>query len=324
MKGRAHVGGHVTLIFSIQDDAESLLEQGSRGAGISLDRGVIIEAIGESGNGSLSISGDAPGDELHRLVLEELTTLDSAFGEYDWILSHEGELPSSQGFGLSAAGAIACGLAIQRALGVDEDLARSRAIHIAHRVERRLSGGLGDVAALHSGGIELRLEPGCPQLTDGLGGPGAVLSWYAEIPLVVVWRSTSSQHTSNYIDDGDWKLAIRAAGEHCLFGLREGQWDAERWPELLSKSAEFAERSGLLDDSGRIDLLHMIGSALAGAGFADGALVARLCMLGESAVIVPSEFSMSDDWQNKVVENLQMRGLGATSASVAADALNLH
>ncbi len=324
MKGRAHVGGHVTLIFSIQDDAESLLEQGSRGAGISLDRGVIIEATGESGNGSLSISGDAPGDELHRLVLEELTTLDSAFGEYDWTLSHEGELPSSQGFGLSAAGAIACGLAIQRALGVDEDLARSRAIHIAHRVERRLSGGLGDVAALHSGGIELRLEPGCPQLTDGLGGPGAVLSWYAEIPLVVVWRSTSSQHTSNYIDDGDWKLAIRAAGEHCLFGLREGQWDAERWPELLSKSAEFAERSGLLDDSGRIDLLHMIGSALAGAGFADGALVARLCMLGESAVIVPSEFPMSDDWQNKVVENLQMRGLGATSASVAADALNLH
>ena len=44
MKGRAHVGGHVTLLFSIQDDADSLLEQGSRGAGISLDRGVIIEA----------------------------------------------------------------------------------------------------------------------------------------------------------------------------------------------------------------------------------------------------------------------------------------
>ena len=66
MKGRAHVGGHVTLIFSIQDDAESLLEQGSRGAGISLDRGVIIEDTGESGNGALSISGDATGDELLR------------------------------------------------------------------------------------------------------------------------------------------------------------------------------------------------------------------------------------------------------------------
>ncbi len=62
MQGQAHVGGHVTLIFSIQDDAESLLEQGSRGAGMSLNRGVIIEAIGEQpGNGSLTINGDAPG-----------------------------------------------------------------------------------------------------------------------------------------------------------------------------------------------------------------------------------------------------------------------
>ena len=324
MQGRAHVGGHVTLIFSIQDDADNLLEQGSRGAGISLNRGVIIEAIGEPGGGVLTINGDAPGDELHQMVLEELVTFDSSFGRYDWILSHEGELPASHGFGLSAAGAIACGLALQRALSVDDDLARSRAVHIAHRVERRLSGGLGDVAALHSGGIELRLEPGCPQLSDGLGGPGAVLSWYEEIPLVVVWRTTSSQHTSNYIDDAEWKIAIRAAGEHCLFGLREGQWDSQRWSELLSKSAEFAERSGLLADSERINLLHLIGSALAGAGFADGSLVARLCMLGESAVIVPTEFSMSDDWQAEVVKHLKMRGLGSTSASVAMDALNLH
>ena len=109
-----------------------------------------------------------------------------------------------------------------------------------------------------------------------------------------------------------------------MFGLREGQWDASRWGELLAKSAEFAERSGLLEDSNRVDLLHLIGSALAGAGFADGRLVARLCMLGESAVIVPSEFSLLEDWQETVIEHLEMRGLGAASASVASDALNLH
>ena len=80
----------------------------------------------------------------------------------------------------------------------------------------------------------------------------------------------------------------------------------------------------MLGDSERLNLLHLVGSALAGAGFADGSLVARLCMLGESAVIVPSEFPMSDEWQSAVVKNLQMRGLGAISASVAADALNLH
>ena len=42
MQGRAHVGGHVTLIFSVQDEADNLLHQGSRGAGMSLDRGVIV------------------------------------------------------------------------------------------------------------------------------------------------------------------------------------------------------------------------------------------------------------------------------------------
>ena len=78
-----------------------------------------------------------------------------------------------------------------------------------------------------------------------------------------------------------------------------------------------------MDDSGRIDLLHLIGSALAGAGYADGSLVARLCMLGESAVIVPTELSADSDWQSTVAEHLQMRGLGSSTAMVAADALNL-
>ena len=56
MQGRAHVGGHVTLIFSIQDDAENLIEQGSRGAGLSLDRGVIIVADATPGNGQLTLN----------------------------------------------------------------------------------------------------------------------------------------------------------------------------------------------------------------------------------------------------------------------------
>ena len=55
MQGRAHVGGHVTLIFSVQDEADNLLHQGSRGAGMSLDRGVIVEASAKPGSGNLQI-----------------------------------------------------------------------------------------------------------------------------------------------------------------------------------------------------------------------------------------------------------------------------
>lgn len=324
MIGHAHVGGHVTLIFSVQDDAEALLEQGSRGAGVSLDRGVEITATARPGEGGLQLEGDAPGPSLSATVLEELGAFVPEVYSHDWNLLHASGLPASQGFGLSAAGAIATALAMQRALGIAEDLARARSIHIAHRVERRLSGGLGDVAALHVGGVELRLEPGCPQLGEDLGGPGAVVSFPAETPVVLGWRTSASQHTSNYIDDGEWKLAIRAAGEHCLFGLREGAWNASRWPELLAKSAEFAERSGLLGDANRIDLLHLVGGALAAAGQAAGSLAVRLCMLGESVIVVPVDLADDGFWQPAVVEALKSRGLGATSAHIAADALNLR
>ena len=324
MHGKAHVGGHVTLIFSVQDSSEELLEQGSRGAGMSLDIGVNIEAQGRPGSGKLSIDGNAPSSQLHNIVLEELTEFHPEASEHDWDLSHFTELPTSQGFGLSAAGALATALALQRALGIDENKARHQAIHIAHRVERRLSGGLGDVAALYAGGVELRLEPGCPPLSENMGGSGAVISWFEEIPVVLIWRKTSSQHTSNYIDDGNWKLAIRAAGEHCLFGLREGIWDSSRWQEILIKSADFADRSGLLRDSDRLDLLHMVGSAFAASGIADGTVVARLCMLGESAIVLPTEIPASVEWQERLIENLQVRGLEACKANVASDPLNLQ
>ena len=121
MHGRAHVGGHVTLIFSVQDDADDLLDQGSRGAGLSLNLGVIVEATAESGSGQLQIEGDAPSDQLHHLVLEELAKFESRINEHDWTIQHTCELPPSQGFGLSAAGAIACDLAIHRAIQIEEE-----------------------------------------------------------------------------------------------------------------------------------------------------------------------------------------------------------
>jgi len=125
MQGRAHVGGHVTLIFSVQDEADNLLHQGSRGAGMSLDRGVIVEASAKPGSGQLQIEGDAPSNHLHRLVFEELTAFEPIVNDFDWTIHHSCELPPSQGFGLSAAGAIACGLAIQRTLQIEEELARN-------------------------------------------------------------------------------------------------------------------------------------------------------------------------------------------------------
>lgn len=325
MHGFAHVGGHITLIFSIHDDSENLLEQGSRGAGLSLNHGIDITATASPGSGQISVVGKLENPILHQSVLKELSTFTPDVLSYDWKIEQQTKLPISQGFGLSAAGAISCALAIQRALDLPEEISRTRALHVAHRVERQLSGGLGDVAALYAGGVELRLEPGCPPLGNELGGPGAVVSWFQDIPAVVCWRKTASRHTSSYIDDGNWKLAIRAAGEQSLFGLREGTWEPSRWNELLDASAAFAEQSGLLEDAERIDLLHMIGGAIIAAGQVDSSLAVRLCMLGESAIILPSNLNENPiGWQKGIVDSLTGRGLGALAVNVADDALNLH
>ena len=110
------MGGHITLIFSIHDDSEILLEQGSRGAGLALDRGVEIIAHASEGNGILT-STTPSGQKIHQHVLEELSTFIPEVLSFDWTINQTLSLPRSQGFGLSAAGAIACALSMQRALG---------------------------------------------------------------------------------------------------------------------------------------------------------------------------------------------------------------
>jgi pantoate kinase len=61
---------------------------------------------------------------------------------------------------MSAAGALATGLAVARALGIDG----RRAVAMAHLSDLYGGGGLGGVAAILGGGLELRTRPGVPPL----------------------------------------------------------------------------------------------------------------------------------------------------------------
>ncbi|MCI4368610.1 MAG: hypothetical protein L3K09_03500 [Thermoplasmata archaeon] len=68
------------------------------------------------------------------------------------------ELPVGQGFGMSAAGATATALAVARLLGVE----RGIAVGTAHLADLYGRGGLGGVASILGGGLELRRRPGVP------------------------------------------------------------------------------------------------------------------------------------------------------------------
>lgn len=71
-------------------------------------------------------------------------------------LTHE--LPIGQGFGMSAAGALASALAVTAVTGGT----RPQAVEIAHLADLQGGGGLGGVSAILGGGMEFRQRPGIP------------------------------------------------------------------------------------------------------------------------------------------------------------------
>ena len=197
---------------------------------------------------------------------------------HEWVeLEVELECPTSQGFGMSAAGLMALGEVIKTLTG------RGTAVQyekIAHRIEREHGAGLGDVLGLSVGGVELRLEPGAP------GWPGKAVSFGARSPVLLAWDATGERHTSSYIDDPLWQASITQAGNDSMDRLKQGSWDEGRWEELLKEARVFSEASGMLDEGLRAAVYHAVLTAVQDLGL-QANLAARLCMLGSSVAVVP-------------------------------------
>ena len=207
--GVAHVGGHVTLLFSIHDDEILPRRQGSRGAGLCLDAGVRVRAeatpapagqISEGATpaprappqpGSIEVSVSdrfgipwPEGEAMYVMLIDDLRAVRRIPVATSWRLDVRLELPISQGFGMSAAGFLAAARAVLDANGTPDDRYAAR---VAHRMERLHRGGLGDVLALQAGGMALRRKPGAPNV--GGAAEGAIL----EAPLLLVWQPDESR-----------------------------------------------------------------------------------------------------------------------------------
>ena len=315
--GRGTCGGHVTLLFTVDDLDEDPIKQGSLGAGLCLTDGSEAIARGELGVYSLDVkflhgNGDA---KIFQQVLDLLNEEISAISDYSWEIAVRNKLPSSQGFGMSAAGAIAAAAAFQRALGLPHEESFRRSLAIAHLVERRNSTGLGDVTALAAGGVERRLKPGSPYSgPDLLNGPGRAEGWTESIPVVLAWRANPGRHTSEYIDDVDWKRSITEAGRKQMLQLSEGTWDNSRWIELLNSAEAFSKQSGLSDDASRSALVDAGENATRRAGV-DSDTSVLLCMLGESIAIIPRDLSREIPL-DKILSELSKEGLDATLTQI--------
>jgi len=154
--GRAFAPAHVSGIFVPCLDAPDPRGRGSLGAGLVLDVGVTAVAAWQAASRStVRLFADvALPLEISRTVATRLAA--GRGGRLTVRLEHS--LPIGQGFGSSAAGALATGLAVAGAL----DLPRARAVEVAHLADLFGGGGLGGVAAILGGGLEMRVKAGLP------------------------------------------------------------------------------------------------------------------------------------------------------------------
>lgn len=140
------------------------------------------------------------------------------------------QLPPSQGFGMSAAGVLSASLALVEILEKD----CKEAFIAAHLAEVHCGSGLGDVAAIRCGGVELRRKEGLPPFGRVERLPGGFEMVLAQVGPRI--------ETASIILDQEKERKINDTGRKCLSHLRkEPQIDS-----LFSLAARFAEDSGLM------------------------------------------------------------------------------
>ena len=244
-------------------------------------------------------------DELlegeHELLVDLLEAFHSTYRLSENI-SHQVlmtcELPLSQGFGMSAAGLLACALALGEIHGV-EDI--GPLVRLAHRIERQHSAGLGDVLGLWAGGVALRTNPGAPPY------PGKARGFSIDAEAILVWVDSASRHTSEYIDNPEWKRTINKAGNSSVKRLSDEEWGPEIWPELLKESDRFAIGSGMLNEKDRSDLLADVHALIAQNELGETASC-HLCMLGSSLVILPKDLTNQPVFSDELLQKIKELG----------------
>ncbi|MDQ3962186.1 MAG: GHMP kinase [Thermoproteota archaeon] len=161
---KAFSPGHITGFFEVPHDSScfQFLHRGSKGAGFSIDRGIITTAyLYESAKADyqISINGiKSHNAEVSKWVIEEYLKL--AGKPYFINIHHDVEIPIGFGLGSSGAAALSLSYALNQVLNTG--LNRTQAAQIAHHAEIACNTGLGTVIAEFAGGFEMRTSAGAP------------------------------------------------------------------------------------------------------------------------------------------------------------------
>jgi len=260
MKGIAFAPGHISAFFEPVYSGQNMDRSGSRGAGINISLGAVSHVTVKTASQhtiTVSINGSPSNAPVTKLALKFLVGETPLRITVDTML----DLPVSQGFGMSAGGALSSTLALANLL----NLPRENAVKAAHYAEVQLRTGLGDVIASSFGGIEIRREAGLPPWGMQEHIPGKF-----DMVLCVIGKEIE---TKKILSHAARLREITSYGRYCTKKLLE----KPSVEHLFSLAWEFTRKIGLADE--------MVLQAIEAANQYG---MASMCMLGNSV------FAMGD------------------------------
>lgn len=228
---RAFAPAHVSGLFAVHDEDGDVLRRGSRGAGWSLDVGATADVrLADEGEATrVRINGEPNPAPVTTAALGHLAP-DQVFA-VDLRL----DLPTGQGFGMSAAGTLAACLAATSQLGLEPE----RALEAAHAAEIESGTGLGDAVGSWFGCGEVRMNPGVPPHGWALRiePPEGTRFLFCVMGKAIP--------TPSIVRDAAWKRKTREladpAVDRILAAKREGAWAV-----ILRESHTFSDALGLM------------------------------------------------------------------------------
>lgn len=256
---RAFVPSHITAFFVPKFNEDYLLA-GSLGAGVNLNRGITIIAGIERGperHIHVAFNGEPVKKEdaiISYSVAEEIIPMDFS-GEIE--IWEYFDFPNGYGFGNSGGGALGTALALSHAFKNKTVL---QAAQIAHKHEVINRGGLGDVIAQLTGGVEVRVKEGAP----GVGVVDNIFFEGYRVLAIPLGRLSTKE-----VLEGDAIGLIEREGMRALEKLLR----APSVENMMRLSREFAENTGLLEGE-LLDIVRELDKTLN--------LPSSMVMLGKS------------------------------------------
>lgn len=275
-EARAFAPSHITGIFQIFDQSADSLKIGSKGAGVSLKRGVTTILKAEKSrknslkfkiNGLISNSAEVS----KRVVEVFLSKFKEQMTTYSLFVEHQIEMPIGAGFGTSGAAALSLAMALNEAFKLG--MSKTEAAQMAHIAEVECKTGLGTVIAETFGGIEIRTKPGAP-------GIGEIIHIPAKKDMIVACLSFGPLSTKKFLTDNAARKRINEFGGKLVDILVEEPSVAN----FMKLSRQFAENVKLITDKLRA-VLRLTDEA----GF-----VCSMPMFGESIFTITEKDTLPE------------------------------